>query len=54
MIQTPASTITVTFRIPGDLSAVDFLLEMKHAALMGITLLDLDWPQPERSRPQAA
>jgi hypothetical protein len=54
MTQPPASTVTVTLRIPSDLSATDFILEMKHALMMGITVVDLDWPEQERAKPRAA
>jgi hypothetical protein len=51
MTPIPASSIvTMTLRVPADLSAADLLLEMKYALMSGITLVDLDRVKPEVPR----
>jgi hypothetical protein len=48
MPQTPASIVTVTYRLPADLSAADLLRHAKHTAGLGIEVVDMGWPTPER------
>lgn len=54
MPQTPASLVTITYRVPADLSAADLILHAKHTAMMGIEVVEMGWPTPDTHVPTDA